>query len=78
MKIKKDMTFGEVFDKNPEKIMELANVMMKHGLHCVGCHVASWETIEQGAKTHGMEKKEMDKMLDELNQIANTKSKRKD
>ena len=66
IKITKDMTLGEIVMKYPEA----AEVMMKHGLHCVGCHMAAWETVEQGAASHGMTKKEIDKMLKEMNEAV--------
>ncbi len=62
--IKGDMTLGEVVTKYPET----AQVMFKYGLHCIGCHVAAWETVEQGATAHGMSKKEIEKMLKEMNE----------
>ena len=62
-RIMQDMTFGEVLEKYPET----AQVMMSHGLHCIGCHVASYETIMQGAKAHGMTDKQIVKMIDEMN-----------
>lgn len=70
-KIKKDMTLGEVVVKFPETV----RVMMGYGLHCVGCHVAAYETIEQGAAAHGMDKKEIEKMLNDMNAALEKKSK---
>ena len=35
--IVKDMTLGEVIQKHPETVP----VMVKHGLHCIGCHIAA-------------------------------------
>ncbi len=61
--ITQDMTFGEVLEKHPET----AQIMMSNGLHCVGCHVASYETIKQGAKAHGMTDKQIVIMIDEMN-----------
>lgn len=34
---------------------ETARVFGEHGLPCVGCHIASYETIAQGAAAHSME-----------------------
>lgn len=65
MKITKDMTLGEVVSKYPAT----AEVMMKRGLHCIGCGVAAFETIEQGAYAHGMNKKELDNMVREINNV---------
>lgn len=69
-KIQKKMTLGEVVKKYPET----AEVMLKYGLHCVGCHVAAWETIEQGSAAHGLDKKKVEEMLKEMNKAV---SKRK-
>ena len=69
-KITKDMTLGEVITKHPEA----ARVMLKYGLHCVGCHVAAFETVEQGAKAHDMDKKQTDKMLKEMNEVIKKKT----
>ncbi len=63
------MTFGEVLEKYPET----AQVMLSHGLHCVGCHIASYETIKQGAKAHGMTDKQIVTMLDGMNKAIKKK-----
>jgi len=62
--ITKDMTLGAVVTKFPPA----AQVMMKYGLHCIGCQVATWETVEQGAKAHGMPDEKLDEMLVEMNE----------
>ena len=64
--ITKDMTLGDVVMKYPEA----AQVMLKYGLHCIGCHVAAHETIEQGAKAHGLEDAQIEKMVREMNDVA--------
>lgn len=63
MKITKKTTFKEILEKKPEAI----EIMMKYGLHCAGCHAAAFESVEEGAKAHGMNEKEIKKMLEELN-----------
>jgi hybrid cluster-associated redox disulfide protein len=42
MTISKDIKIEEVVTQFPETMM----VFMKHGLHCVGCHVSAFESIE--------------------------------
>lgn len=69
--VDKNMTLGEVVQKFPES----AEIMMNYGLHCIGCHVAAWETIEQGALGHGMNEKESDKMIEEINVAINKNKK---
>ena len=67
--IAKDMPIGQIFEKYPQKAAKLADVMTNHGLHCVGCHVNVFETIEQGAMGHGMNKKELDLLLKSMNDV---------
>ncbi len=66
MKITKDMTIGEVMEKYPE----LADTMTQHGLHCVGCHVNPFESIEDGTLGHGMSQEELNNLLTALNTKA--------
>ena len=61
--ITKDMTFQEALEKSPES----AEIMMRYGLHCIGCHIAPFETIEQGSLAHGLAKQDIDKMIKEIN-----------
>lgn len=68
-KITKNMKFSEVIMKYPNTI----GVMMKYGLHCVGCQAASFETIQQGAKAHGLTDKQLNAMIDEMNKIIGEK-----
>jgi hybrid cluster-associated redox disulfide protein len=60
MAITKDMTIQEVVENNPETI----RVFLEHGLHCVGCSVARFENIEQGAMAHGID---VDNLMKDLN-----------
>lgn len=64
--IKKSSVLGEIVSQYPELIDVLVN---NYGLHCVGCYAAAWETLEEGAKAHGFEDKEIEKMVKKLNQI---------
>ncbi len=63
MKITKDMSIQEVVEKYPQSIQ----VFMMHGLGCVGCAIANFENIEQGAAAHGID---VDKLLEDLNKAA--------
>ena len=64
-KIERSMTFGELIEKYPGTVGVLAG----YGLHCIGCHVAVFETIEQGAHAHGLDEAQIDKMIDDMNSI---------
>jgi len=63
MAITKDMTIQEVVESNPETI----RVFLEHGLHCIGCAVARFENIEQGAMAHGID---VDALINDLNEKA--------
>ena len=64
--ITKDMTLGDVVSRYPEAAM----VMVKYGLLCIGCHVAAWESIEDGARSHGISGKDLKRMLEEMNRAV--------
>ena len=57
------MLIGEAVAKYPE----IAPVLQAFGLHCIGCHVNPYESIEQGAMGHGMSKEVFNEMLKEAN-----------
>ncbi len=58
--INKDMTFKEVLDMGPEAVQ----VFVKYNMGCVGCAAAKFESIEQGAKAHGIN---LDDLIRDLN-----------
>ena len=59
-KITKDMTFAEIMELNREAGKKLA----ERGLFCGGCPMAAFETLENGARAHGVD---ADKLVKELN-----------
>ena len=63
MTINADMTIGEVLKKYPESL----KVFLSHGLMCVGCAVARFENIRQGATAHGIN---VDALIKDLNEVA--------
>ncbi len=65
-KITKEMSLSEVIQKYPETF----DVFSDHGLHCVGCAVAQFENIEQGAIAHGID---VDKLIGDLNKAVKKK-----
>jgi hybrid cluster-associated redox disulfide protein len=68
--ITKDIGIRELVEKHPESIA----VLMKHGFHCLGCIAAQFETLEQGAKAHGIDP---DKLVKELNEAKKGKKEEK-
>lgn len=57
------MLLGGVVGQYPEA----AEVMLEYGLHCVGCFANMYDTVEIGAKVHGMSDTEIEKMLNDVN-----------
>ncbi|MBI2148304.1 iron-sulfur cluster assembly accessory protein [Candidatus Woesearchaeota archaeon] len=62
--ITKEMTIGDVVNKYPET----TSIMLNYGLHCVGCAVNPYETIENGCLGHGIDEETIDKLIKDLNQ----------
>ncbi len=67
VKITKDMNLGEVVYKYPES----AEVLTDYGLHCVGCFANAFDSIEAGAKIHGMSDDEIEEMVERVNEVIN-------
>ncbi len=72
-KIHRDMTIEDIFKLFPHKSQKLAQEMTNSGLHCVGCSASTWETVEAGMLSHGMEEEEVDELLERLNTILDEK-----
>ncbi|MBN2067944.1 MAG: DUF1858 domain-containing protein [Candidatus Diapherotrites archaeon] len=68
-KIERSTTLGEIVKDFPDALP----VMLEHGLHCVGCHVAAFETVEEGAKVHGMSEEQVDALIGEMNNAVKGK-----
>jgi len=64
--ITKSMSISEVIARYPDTIP----ILMKTGMHCIGCPMAMQETLEEGLSSHGLD---ADKVIDELNKIARKK-----
>ncbi len=64
--ISRKTVLGDIISSNPEIIPLLAQA----GLHCIGCHVSAYESIEDGCKTHGMTDKQIDDLIVEANKRA--------
>lgn len=67
--IHKDMTIEDIFKVYPHKGQKLAQEMTNAGLHCVGCSAATWETLEAGSLSHGMDANELEGLISRLNKI---------
>lgn len=63
-----DMNISDVVRDHPK----VAEVFTEYGLHCIGCAISEFETIEQGAMGHGMDRETIDNLVGEIN-LAITK-----
>lgn len=63
--VTKDMLMLDVLARYPET----APVLMGYGLHCIGCSFSGADTIETGAKLHGMDDEMINMMLGDVNII---------
>ncbi|MBT96753.1 MAG: DUF1858 domain-containing protein [Candidatus Pacearchaeota archaeon] len=62
-KITKKTRLGDLLKTNEKA----AEILFESGMSCIGCSMATEETIEQGCLAHGMKKKEIDKLVEKLN-----------
>jgi len=63
MKITKKTKISKILEEKPKA----AKLLIEAGMHCVGCPMMAQETLEQGCMSHGMEEKEIDKLVEDLN-----------
>ena len=68
--INKNMNFTEIMEISPEA----GEVLFNSGMHCIGCGMAAFETLEQGAMAHGLD---ADKLVDEINKALLKKETKK-
>lgn len=64
--VTKEMTMGEIIEKYPYA----ADVMASYGLHCTGCHVNLFESLENGARGHGMPEEQINELLKAVNKAV--------
>ncbi len=62
--IKKKDTLGQILQNYPE----VAPILAKAGLHCIGCHVSAYESLEDGCKAHGLSDKKIESIVKEANE----------
>ena len=65
-RIRKDMIISEIIRID----MGLVPILRNHGMNCVGCPSAQFETLEQAATTHGMD---AEALVEEMNVYLNTR-----
>ncbi len=69
VRINRQMTIEEILSLFPHKAHKLSQEITNAGLHCVGCHAATWETLEAGMYGHGMSDEQINRLVDRLNAL---------
>lgn len=65
--INPQMTIESILGMFPNKAQKLSQEITNAGLHCVGCHAATWETLESGMLSHGKTPAEIINLVNRLN-----------
>lgn len=71
--ITKEMLIGDIAMKYPVSVP----IMFKFGMHCIGCGMTAYESLEQGCMAHGMSEQGIDKMVGEMNKEISKTAKKK-
>ena len=61
--VTRETTIGEIVEKHPEVV----DTLMSFGVHCVGCHVSPFESLEDGFRGHGMSDEDVEVAVTKLN-----------
>lgn len=67
--VTKEMFVAEAVAKYPEAI----EVFSEYGLHCIGCFASELDTVESGAKVHGIN---VEHLLHDVNKHIGKKAKK--
>ena len=62
MEINKNMTIGELLMVNDN----IAPILMRAGMHCLGCPSSQMETLEEACMVHGID---CDTLVSQINEI---------
>lgn len=71
--IKKPIRKNDLISDMINNFPETTIVMLEYGLNCATCYANKFETIEVGAKVHGMSDKEINGMVKKINILINKK-----
>lgn len=66
MAIDKNMTIGQLLLENEH----IAPILMRSGMHCLGCPSSQAETLEEACMVHGID---VDVLVSQINEILAVK-----
>ena len=64
--ISRTTTIGEIVEKYPQTV----ETLLSYGVHCVGCHVSPFESLEDGFRGHGLSEEKIDDAVIQLNEVV--------
>lgn len=64
-RITKNMQINDIINNYPD----LIPLLMGYGLHCVGCSFSGHDTLESGAKIHGMSDEDIEFIVSDCNEL---------
>ena len=64
IKITRETGIAEALNLNPEA----SEILMEAGLGCIGCMFSQAENLEQGLSAHGFSEKEINEIINQLNE----------
>ena len=73
-KVTKSSTIQDVLSMYPKA----GEILVEYGFHCVGCAMAQYETLKQGAQAHGLSKNDVDELIEKLNNLKPSKKRTKE
>ncbi|MDR1537678.1 MAG: DUF1858 domain-containing protein [Clostridiales bacterium] len=62
-KVSKDMIISDIIsiDKG------IVGILLQAGMHCIGCHASTGETLEDAGFVHGFDPQEVDQLVEYIN-----------
>ena len=67
MKIEWDITIEDLVSEYPKAV----SILLKYGIKAMVCGEPIWGTLEEAAEKYNVKPPEKEKMLEELNKLAN-------
>ena len=65
-KVTKDMLIGQLITLDPN----IAPILMRAGMHCLGCPASQGESLEEACMVHGVD---VNSLVDEINDYLASK-----
>lgn len=62
MQISRKMTIGQLLAVDPN----IAAILMRSGMHCIGCPSSQGETLEEAAIVHGMDVEVLEQQINDF------------